>query len=103
MGACRAKSRPMSSIQSVNTAIRRKFIALGYGVLCHGLFAVAVSVMIYEMFFGLTRSWGPLQTPWNWAGNGLLLLQFPVAHSFLLTKPGRTVLRALAPRGFGSD
>jgi hypothetical protein len=93
----------MSSTHSVNTTIRRKYIALAYGVLCHGLFAVAVSVMIYEMFFGLNRSWGTLQAPWNWIGNSVLLLQFPITHSFLLTKPGRAVLRVLAPREFGSD
>jgi ubiquinone biosynthesis O-methyltransferase len=76
---------------------------VAYGVLCHGLFVAAVSVMIYEMFFGLSRSWGALRTPWSWAGNGLLLLQFPITHSFLLTRPGRAVLRALAPRDLGSD
>jgi ubiquinone biosynthesis O-methyltransferase len=102
-GAFKYNRSRMSSTHFVNAATRRKYIALTYGVLCHGLFAVAVSVMIYEMFFGLSRSWGALQAPWSWIGNGLLLLQFPVTHSFLLTKPGRTVLRALAPREFASD
>jgi ubiquinone biosynthesis O-methyltransferase len=93
----------MSSTESASTGIKRRFLALAYGLLCHGLFAFAVSVMIYEMAFGLSRSWGDLPAPWRWIGNGLLLLQFPLAHSFLLSGRGRAVLRALAPAGLGSD
>src|SRR5665213_1059129 len=93
----------MSSTQSRKTASKRKYLALAYGVLCHGLFALAVAVMIYEMFFGLSRSRGALHAPWNWIGNAVLLLQFPLAHSFLLTGRGRGLLRGMAPAGFGSD
>jgi len=75
----------MSSTEPASTAIKRRFLALAYGLLCHGLFAFAVSVMIYEMAFGLSRSWGVLRGPWRWIGNGLLLLQFPLVHSFLLS------------------
>ena len=81
----------------------RKAVALTYGGLCHGLFVLAVAVMIYEMFFGLSRSWGALHGRWRWIANGVLLLQFPIVHSFLLARPGRRVLRALAPAGLGSD
>ena len=93
----------MSSTQSRKTMITRSYLALVYGVLCHTLFTLAVSVMIYEMFFGLSRSWGTLHAPWSWIGNGVLLLQFPVAHSFLLTSHGRAMLRRLAPASLGSD
>jgi len=85
------------------SAIRRKSIALVYGVVCHGVFAISVAVMIYEMFFGLSRSWGRLQGLWSWICNGMLLLQFPIAHSFLLTRPGKAVLRTLAPAGLRDD
>ena len=93
----------MSSTESGKAAIMRKSLALGYGGLCHGLFTLAVAIMIYEMFFGLSRSWGAFGAPWSWISNGILMLQFPIAHSFLLTRPGRAVLRGLAPAGFGSD
>jgi methanethiol S-methyltransferase len=83
--------------------IRRKSVALLYGVLCHGLFATGVAIMVYQMFFGMSRSWGGLHAPWNWIGNGALLLQFPIAHSFLLTRPGRVALRRIAPKGLGPD
>jgi ubiquinone biosynthesis O-methyltransferase len=93
----------MSSTFASATTSKRRFLALTYGVVCHGLFAFAVAVMIYEMAFGLSRSWGSLHTPWRWIGNGLLLLQFPLAHSFLLSTRGRRLLRALAPTGLGAD
>ncbi len=93
----------MSSTHFSATTAKRRTLALAYGVLCHGLFAFAVLVMIYEMAFGLSRSWGTLHVPWRWIGNGLLLLQFPLAHSFLLSGRGRAVLRVLAPAGLGSD
>jgi hypothetical protein len=51
----------MSSTKTHTTAGKRKYLTLIYGVLCHGLFALAVVVMIYEMFFGLSRSRGALR------------------------------------------
>ena len=93
----------MSSTHASATTAKRRLLALIYGVLCHGLFALAVSVMIYEMAFGLSRAQGILQGPWRWIGNGLLLLQFPLAHSFLLSGRGRALLRGLAPAGLGTD
>jgi ubiquinone biosynthesis O-methyltransferase len=93
----------MSSTQSHKTTDKRNYLALVYGGLCHAFFTLAVSVMIYEMFFGLSRCWGALHAPWSWVGNGVLLLQFPVAHSFLLMGRGRAVLRRMAPAALGSD
>lgn len=58
--------------------------------------------MIVAMFFGMSRSLGTVPTPWNWAANALLVLQFPVLHSALLTGPGRRLLNRLAPRGTGA-
>jgi methanethiol S-methyltransferase len=76
----------------VTASARSKIIAVTHGVLCHGLFAVAIAVMIYEMYFGLSRAWGRVPTPWNWIANGALLLQFPLGHSLLLTRRGRALL-----------
>ncbi len=76
-------------------------IATIYGVCCHAAFVVGVGAMMVAMFFGMTRSLGALSTPWSWAANGLLLIQFPILHSWLLSRPGRSILWRLAPSGLG--
>ena len=58
--------------------------------------------MIIAMFFGMSRSLGLRPTPWDLIANALLLIQFSVAHSFLLTSKGRSVLSHLAPQRIGS-
>ncbi len=54
------------------------------------------------MYFGMSRSLGVLQPPVSWIANTLLLAQFPVIHSFMLTKRGRHFLARLAPTGTGT-
>lgn len=54
------------------------------------------------MFFGMSRSLGALTAPWSWIANALVLAQFPVMHSFLLTRRGRALLAHLAPAGTGT-
>jgi protein-S-isoprenylcysteine O-methyltransferase Ste14 len=88
--------------RSASSAARRA-VALAYGALCHALFASAVAAMVLAMLFGMSRSLGPFAAPWSVAANALLVLQFPLAHSFLLTQAGRAVLRRLAPREFAND
>lgn len=78
-------------------------IALAYGLLCHGLFIAGVGMMIWQMYFGMSRTFGALAYPWSWIANGLLLVQFPLAHSFLLSRPGRAFLKKLAPAALGAD
>src|SRR5687767_15024811 len=75
----------------------RQTVAAVYGLLCHGLFAIGVSMMIFQMYFGMSKSFGTLAAPISWLANGLLLIQFPLAHSLLLTAPGRCLLARLAP------
>ena len=75
--------------------------ALACGVLCHGLFIAGVGTMMAEMFFGMSRSLGRLQRPWGFVADALLLLQFPLAHSYLLTRRGRTLMSKLAPGRLG--
>jgi hypothetical protein len=84
--------------------VRRRDIAwaLVYGALCHALFAAAVIAMIVAMWFGMSASLGTLSAPWSFIVNGVLLLQFPLAHSLLLSGPGRRVLARLAPAGRGA-
>ena len=82
--------------------IGRIAFAIGLGVLCHGLFAVAVLSMIVAMFFGLSESLG--QVPWPWAllANLGLIVQFPLAHSVLLTGRGGRVLSRMMPGPYGA-
>lgn len=82
---------------------RHVAIAVAYGLLCHSLFIAAVAAMIVMMFFGMSRSFGSLAEPWRPIANGLLLLQFPIGHSLLLTRAGNGLLRRLAPAGLGAD
>lgn len=83
------------------TSPGRQRLALVYGLACHSLFAAGVAAMIYSMYFGLTRGAVHLSSPWNWLVDVLLLVQFPVMHSFLLSTPGRKWLNRLAPDGLG--
>lgn len=80
----------------------RIVIAVSYGIMCHTIFALAVLAMIMAMFFGMTKSLGNLPSPWGLVANIALVLQFPLAHSFFLTKRGGTALSKLAPPSYGN-
>ena len=79
------------------TAARRILTALTFGALTHGLFAIGVGLMIYHLFYGLSASWGSLPYPLAIIANALLVLQFPLLHSFLLTDRGRKILALIGP------
>lgn len=79
----------------------RKATALLAGLLCHGLFAAAIVSMAYGMYFGLTQGLGTLPPPWAYVANLALILQFPLAHSLLLTRPGLRRLSRLVPGPYG--
>ncbi|MFU8883545.1 MAG: methyltransferase family protein [Rhodobacterales bacterium] len=80
----------------------RIMLALTMGALCHLVFAAAVLAMIVAMFFGLSESFG--QVPWPWAAlvNAALMVQFPLAHSLLLTGAGGRLLTRLIPGPHGA-
>ncbi len=80
----------------------RQAIAIFFGVLCHACFLVGVGTMIAMMYYGMSLSFGRIEAPWRWIANGALLVQFPLAHSLLLTGKGRRLLGRLAPAGLGS-
>jgi protein-S-isoprenylcysteine O-methyltransferase Ste14 len=75
----------------------RVALALAYGALCHAIFALAIGTMIAAMFFGMSRSLGAVPAPWDIAVSALLLVQFPLLHSVLLTGRGMRLLGRLAP------
>jgi protein-S-isoprenylcysteine O-methyltransferase Ste14 len=76
-------------------------VALIFGLLCHTLFAAGVLAMIVAMFFGLSQSLGTVAWPWAMLSNAALILQFPVAHSLLLTARGGRLLARLIPGPHG--
>jgi protein-S-isoprenylcysteine O-methyltransferase Ste14 len=76
-------------------------LAYAYGIVCHLIFAAAVLAMIAAMYFGMSESFGRVPEPWHIPANALLLLQFPLAHSVLLSARGRAVLARLAPAPHG--
>lgn len=80
----------------------RVALALIFGVLCHSLFALAVIAMISAMYFGLSKSLGTVPWPWAIVVNAALILQFPLAHSLLLTGPGRRFVARLIPGPHGA-
>lgn len=80
-----------------------KRIALFSGLLCHSLFLAAVSCMAYMLFWGMTRGILPLGGEWGRSVNILLLLQFPILHSFFLGRTGRSILVKLYPEELGMD
>ena len=81
----------------------QRLAALGYGLLNHVLFAIGVGAMMVALFTGLTTGLGPLRGGWAAAANALLVLQFPVLHSFFLGPVGRKWMKRLAPAGLGRD
>ena len=85
------------------SAPRDKAVAALYGLLCHSLFLAGVGSMIVAMYFGMSRSFGDVSGPWRPLFNGLLLAQFPLLHSLLLTRFGAGILRRLAPKRIGSS
>ena len=91
----------VSSSESDSGDSGRTLIALCYGLICHVSFLAGVLAMMVAMFFGMSRSLGTVPSPWSWVANAALLIQFPLAHSLLLTKRGRAVVARLAPRGTG--
>ncbi|MEO1798589.1 MAG: isoprenylcysteine carboxylmethyltransferase family protein [Pseudomonadota bacterium] len=73
-------------------------LAFAYGLACHSLFALAVLAMIVAMFFGMSESLGRVPDPWSYLANLVLVLQFPLSHSLLLSDRGRKALSWFAPR-----
>jgi len=75
--------------------------ALAFGAVNHTIFAAAVLAMIVAMAFGMSRSLGAVPQPWHLLANAALILQFPLAHSFLLGKRGGKLLSRIIPGPHG--
>jgi protein-S-isoprenylcysteine O-methyltransferase Ste14 len=57
--------------------------------------------MAFALATGLQLGRGPLSGPFAAIADALLVLQFPLVHSFLLSRRGDAVLRRLSPVGHG--
>ena len=79
----------------------RIMLAVGFGIACHITFAAAVTAMIVGMFFGMSEGLGRVPWPWAALANTLLILQFPIGQSLLLTGPGGRFLAKLVPGPHG--
>ncbi|UCF51033.1 MAG: isoprenylcysteine carboxylmethyltransferase family protein [Bradyrhizobium sp.] len=80
----------------------RIVLALTCGIVVHLAFAAAVLAMISAMFSGMSRSFGTVPWPWAALTNALLILQFPLVHSVLLTRRGGHWLGRLIPGPHGA-
>ena len=81
----------------------RLLTALVYGLVCHGIFAAAAVAMVLGMYFGMSAGLGRLTAPWSWIADSLLILQFPIGHSLLLTRRGQRILCTFAPKAVAAD
>lgn len=77
-------------------SLRAYAVAMGVG--SHLAFAAAVAAMAGMMAFGMSRAGGRVPAPWNWPADALLLAQFPLLHSLLLSRRGAPWLGRMAPR-----
>ena len=73
---------------------RQQAGALGWGILCHGLFVVGVGAMFVGLGSGMASGRGPGSGWTAWAADLLLLAAFPLLHSVMLTTRGRRALRS---------
>lgn len=81
--------------------MRARMSALAMALLSHTAFLLAVGSMAWSLATGMQSGSGRLP-PWLAPlGNSLLVLQFPLLHSFLLSDRGRPWLSHLSPVGHG--
>ncbi len=78
-----------------------RLFAVCYGLLAHATFAASVGFMALSLWNGMQLGIGPFEGFTAAAANALLVMQFPLVHSWLLSKGGRRALRAIAPWGGG--
>lgn len=89
----------MTSSRSLDR--RHRAVALLYGIVCHGSFAVGIAVMIACLYLGLVPGRGPFHGTVAVVGDAILVAAFGMLHSFLLSERGGRLLARLAPLGLG--
>lgn len=81
----------------------QRAVALCYGLGSHALFLASVAVMFISLYQGLHFSLFHLHGWTAILDDVLLILQFGVGHSLLLSEKGRRWLSRLAPMGLGRE
>lgn len=84
------------------TSRSRRSIAVLYGLAAHGIFVIGVGAMLLNLHQGMQLSLGRADGSMAWLLNALLIVQFPLLHSFLLGRRGGALLARLAPGGLGA-
>ena len=79
----------------------QRYTALIYGLVSFALFVTSVVVMMVSLYHGLSTGFVSLSGVSAWAVNVLLLMQFALGHSWLLSEKGRRFMTKLAPLGLG--
>jgi protein-S-isoprenylcysteine O-methyltransferase Ste14 len=75
--------------------VRARRVALwAFGLLSHALFLGAVAAMALGLWTGVESGRGRVSGGWAWAANAALMAQFPLVHSWLLTRRGGRILAA---------
>lgn len=92
----------MNAPARVNYSVGQRAFALLFGLITHVLFLVAVALMAAGLFTGLHTGMGPFRGGAAFAANALLLVQFPLLHSFLLADRGRKILKRMVPMQLGA-
>jgi len=93
--------RLLNAVRRPPAGVGRIAFAVVMGILCHLIFAVAVLAMMVAMFYGMSESFGQVSWPWAFLANALLIVQFPLLHSFFLTGRGGRWLARLVPGPHG--
>lgn len=78
-------------------------MALLCGVVCHVSFALGIGAMVAGIYTGMQWGRGTLHGWQAVAYDALLLVQFAVLHSFLLTQRGGRWLARMVPAKLGRD
>jgi 2-polyprenyl-6-methoxyphenol hydroxylase-like FAD-dependent oxidoreductase/protein-S-isoprenylcysteine O-methyltransferase Ste14 len=79
----------------------QRYTALIYGLVSFALFVASVVMMMISLYRGLSTGFVALSGALAWTLNVLLILQFALGHSWLLSEPGRRFMTKLAPLGLG--
>jgi len=82
---------------------KARALAATLGVLCHSTFVLAVSSLAVGLYCGMASGHGRARGLTAFGLNALLAVQFPLLHSFLLTRRGQGTLVRMFGREHGRD
>jgi protein-S-isoprenylcysteine O-methyltransferase Ste14 len=86
-----------------NYSIAQRGFAVVLGAACHLAFLAGVGSMIAGLYSGLRIGRGPFSGGQAALFDLLLVLQFAIVHSLLLSRPGRAWLERMTPLRLGRD